>query len=388
MKGNHYITILVVLQMLLCLTACNKRDTQLDVDNEPLPLYCAFSLRSAGVGAANPNDIQPTRVLVCVVNNKGIVEAQQAKKVDFSGNVLFTFPNIAPGSKKLYAYAISPKGETDNSFTALNYVVFPTLNAAGVTTDFNGAGVTEFAIPKFSHEYQLQNLVAKVDGHTTTDANIIYSGYSEIVHTRITKDTPKEVALYPQLSRVEVRLFVDQTTRQYWASKGISVNSAAISFANLSKAYNFFFTKATPANRIDTDQFQYVGQPQSAWMCNIPAVTLANPSTPLDGTSKTPDVIVYSAPIFSSLWSIPNAQQPKVDLVLNLSSGGKLSARFPISTGDAKTTVASGIVKPGQGDLYPSYNYKLNLIISLQEVTIKYQLTPWTEKTVNPEPFV
>ena len=383
MKGHKYITILAVLQILLALTACNKRDSQPVADKEPLPLYCTFSLRSAGVGAADPNKIQPTRVMLCVVNNEGLVEAQQARKVDFNHDVTFTFPEITQGSKRLYAYAISPKGETDDQFDALNYVVFPTLGASGVTTDFDGAGVSQFAIPKFSHEYQLQDLVAKVGGHTTTDANIIYSGYSEIVHNKATQTTPKVITLYPQMSRVEVRLFVDEPTRRYWDTHSVSVTKATISFANLSQAYNFFFTKATSSKRIDTQQFASVAQPQGS-----PATSLSTSTIPTYGTSKAADVIVYSAPIFSSLWQLSNAQQPKVDLILNLSNGDRLAARFPISTGDDNTAVASGVVKPGPGDLYPSYNYKLNLIISLQEVSVKYQLTPWDEKTIETEPFV
>lgn len=388
MKGHKYITILAVLQILLALTACNKRDSQPVADKEPLPLYCTFSLRSAGVGAADPNKIQPTRVMLCVVNNEGLVEAQQARKVDFNHDVTFTFPAITQGSKRLYAYAISPKGETDDQFDALNYVVFPTLGATGVTTDFDGAGVSQFAIPKFSHEYQLQDLVAKVGGHTTTDANIIYSGYSEIVHNKATQTTPKVITLYPQMSRVEVRLFVDEPTRQYWDTHSVSVTKATISFANLSQAYNFFFTKATPTKRIDTQQFASITQPQGNWSCDIPATSLSTSAIPTYGTTKAADVIVYSAPIFSSLWQLSNAQQPKVDLILNLSNGDRLAARFPISTGDDNTAVASGVVKPGPGDLYPSYNYKLDLIISLQEVSVKYQLIPWDEKTIETEPFV
>lgn len=388
MKGHKYITILAVLQILLALTACNKRDSQLVADKEPLPLYCTFSLRSAGVGAADPNKIQPTRVMLCVVNNEGLVEAQQARKVDFNHDVTFTFPAITPGSKRLYAYAISPKGETDDRFDALNYVVFPTLGDTGVTPDFDGAGVSQFAIPKFSHEYQLQDLVAKVGGHTTTDANIIYSGYSEIWHSKATEMTSKVITLYPQMSRVEVRLFVDETTQKYWNTHSVSVTKATISFANLSQAYNFFFTKAMPSKRIDTQQFASITQPQGNWSCDIPATSLSTSTIPTYGTPKAADVIVYSAPIFSSLWQLSNAQQPKVDLTLNLSNGERLSARFPISTGDDNTAVASGIVKPGPGDLYPSYNYKLSLIISLQEVSVKYQLTPWDKKTIETEPFV
>lgn len=388
MKGHKYITILAVLQILLALTACSKRDSQPVADKEPLPLYCTFSLRSAGVGATDPNKIQPTRVMLCVVNNDGLVEAQQARKVDFNRDVTFTFPAITPGSKRLYAYAISPKGETDDQFDALNYVVFPTLGASGVTTDFDGAGVSQFAIPKFSHEYQLQDLVAKVGGHTTTDANIIYSGYSEIWHSKATQTTPKVITLYPQMSRVEVRLFVDEPTRQYWNTHSVSVTKATISFANLSQAYNFFFTKATPSKRIDTQQFASISQPQGSWSCDIPATSLSTSTIPTYGTTKAADVIVYSAPIFSSLWQLSNAQQPKVDLVLNLSNGERLVARFPISTGDDNTAVASGIARPGQGDLYPSYNYKLSLIISLQEVSVKYQLTPWDEKIIDADPFV
>lgn len=190
------------------------------------------------------------------------------------------------------------------------------------------------------------------------------------------------------MSRVEVRLFVDEPTRRHWDTHSVSVTQATISFANLSQAYNFFFTKATPFKRIDTQQFASISQPQGSWSCDIPATSLSTSTIPTYGTTKAADVIVYSAPIFSSLWQLSNAQQPKVDLILNLSNGERLTARFPISTGDDNTAVARGVVKPGPGDLYPSYNYKLSLIISLQEVSVKYQLIPWDEKTIETEPFV
>lgn len=395
--------------LLLTLASCDDRDAA-EVTNEDaslLQLRLGLAPLFGNDGSmltGMPGDL-PARVAVFVANSKGMIEYQSGHTISAADNTLTI--KLKPGTKNIYVYAISNVEGNASSFTADNYVLF--RNNANI--QYQGDGVAQFRIPKVSTERELQELgfVVKPYYQGEKGTNMIYSGVLKGYQHINTGDTKSiDLKLYRQLSRVEVRLFTDQYTKDQFPKGFKSIGIEGLNFLSSSKLV--FLSDYTVA-----ELSQYTAPSSLPSWFNSLAAAVSGLTTPWynsrggtltdlaydDGqmqiydTTKTGEVqkakadfVAYTAPIFSSVlnggrmhWGIPTERQPKIRLTVVPVDGSLPAATFPIC--DASTLNTAAAVKPADGVLLPGYVYKIDIVLSVVNVTVKYYLEDWNKKVVD-----